>query len=88
MEKQGNSEAITIVVDHAIQELARRILSVMSCSCLPEDFSDNGMSYIVDNSGLKARVTCAILNKAKMLKSSSPESLLHYVKLLAMCLSQ
>ncbi|KAM0822624.1 hypothetical protein ACQ4PT_071382 [Festuca glaucescens] len=84
MEKQGNSDAFTIAVNHALQELSRRILSATSCSCLPEEFSDNGMSYMVENSGLKAGVTCSMVNKAQMLKSFSPECLLHYVKSLAL----
>ncbi|KAM0888124.1 hypothetical protein ACQ4PT_028492 [Festuca glaucescens] len=84
MEKQGNSDAFTIAVNHALQELSRRILSATSCSCLPEEFSDNGMSYMVENSGLKVGVTCSMVNKAEMLKSFSPESLLHYVKSLAL----
>lgn len=89
MEKQGNSDdAFTIAVNHALQELSRRILSATSCSCLPEEFSDNGMSYMVENSGLKAGVTCSIVNKAQMLKSFSPEYLLHYVTSLALCPGQ
>jgi hypothetical protein len=89
MEKQGNSDdAFTIAVNHALQELSRRILSATSCSCLPEEFSDNGMSYMVENSGLKAGVTCSMVNKAQMLKSFSPEYLLHYVTSLALCPGQ
>uniref|UniRef100_A0ACD5T9L1 Uncharacterized protein n=1 Tax=Avena sativa TaxID=4498 RepID=A0ACD5T9L1_AVESA len=83
MEKQGNSDAFTIAVNHALQELSRRILSATSCSCLPEELSDNGMSYVVENSGLKAGVTSSTVNKAEMLKHFSPESLLRYVKSLA-----
>ena len=84
MEKQGNSDAFTISVNHALQELSRRILWAASCSCLPEEIADIGMSYMVENSGLKAGVTCSTVNQAEMLKSFSPESLLRYVKSLAL----
>ncbi|CAM0955147.1 unnamed protein product [Alopecurus aequalis] len=84
MEKQENSDAFTISVNHALQELSRRILSATSCSCLPEELSENAMSYVVENSGLKTGVTCSKVNQAEMLKSFSPESLLRYVRSLAL----
>uniref|UniRef100_A0ACD5U1Z0 Uncharacterized protein n=1 Tax=Avena sativa TaxID=4498 RepID=A0ACD5U1Z0_AVESA len=84
MEKQGNSDTFTIAVTNALQELSRRILSATSCSCLPEELSDGGMSYLLENSGLKAGVTTSTVNKAEMLKHFSAESLVCYVKSLAL----
>nr|BAJ88753.1 predicted protein [Hordeum vulgare subsp. vulgare] len=84
MEKQCNSDAFAIAVNGALQELSRRILAAASCSCLPEELSENGMSYIGENAGLKTGFTCSKVNQAEILKYFSPEHLLHYMKLLAL----
>uniref|UniRef100_A0ACD5TG35 Uncharacterized protein n=1 Tax=Avena sativa TaxID=4498 RepID=A0ACD5TG35_AVESA len=84
MEKQSSSDAFVGSVNYALEELSRRILSGMSCSCLPEELSDNGMSYMVENAGLKDGVTCSSVNRSEILTCFSPESLLHYIKSLAL----
>ena len=84
MEKQSSADAFVGSVNYALEELSRRILSGMSCSCLPEELSDNGMSYMVENAGLKDAVTCSTVNRSEILTSFSPESLLHYIKSLAL----
>uniref|UniRef100_A0A804UGS9 PWWP domain-containing protein n=1 Tax=Zea mays TaxID=4577 RepID=A0A804UGS9_MAIZE len=84
MEKQSSSDAFVGSVNNALEELSRRILSGMSCSCLPEELADNGMSYTVDNAGLKDGVTCSAVNRPEILNCFSPENLLHYIKELAL----
>ncbi|KAF8719534.1 hypothetical protein HU200_024263 [Digitaria exilis] len=84
MEKQSSSDAFVGSVNNALEELSRRILSGMSCSCLPEELADNGMSYTVDNAGLKDGVTCSAVNRSEIINSFSPENLLHYIKDLAL----
>ncbi|GJM88817.1 hypothetical protein PR202_ga04930 [Eleusine coracana subsp. coracana] len=84
MEKQSSSDAFVGSVNNALEELSRRILSGMSCSCLPEELSDSGMSYTVENAGLKDGVTCSAVNRFEILKCFSPENLLHYIKELAL----
>uniref|UniRef100_A0A0E0HFN3 PWWP domain-containing protein n=1 Tax=Oryza nivara TaxID=4536 RepID=A0A0E0HFN3_ORYNI len=84
MEKQSSSDAFVSSVNYALEELSRRILSGMSCSCLPEELSDNGMSYMVENAGLKDGVTCSAVNRSEILSCCSPENLLNYVKSLAL----
>ncbi|PUZ65613.1 hypothetical protein GQ55_3G238800 [Panicum hallii var. hallii] len=84
MEKQSSSDAFVGSVNNALEELSRRILSGMSCSCLPEELADNGMSYTVDNAGLKEGVTCSAVNRPEIIKGFSPENLLHYIKELAL----
>ncbi|XP_062179866.1 uncharacterized protein LOC133884457 isoform X2 [Phragmites australis] len=84
MEKQSSSDAFVGSVNNALEELSRRILSGMSCSCLPEELSDSGMSYTVENAGLKDGVTCSAVNRSEILKCFSPENLLHYIKELAL----
>ncbi|KAE8812507.1 Serine/threonine-protein kinase ATM [Hordeum vulgare] len=84
MEKQSSADSFVGSVNYALEELSRRILSGMSCSCLPEELSDNGMSYMVENAGLKDGVTCSAVNRSEILASFSPESLLQYVKSLAL----
>lgn len=84
MEKQSSSDAFVGSVNNALEELSRRILSGMSCSCLPEELADNGMSYTVDNAGLKDGVTCSAVNRPEILNCFSPEKLLHYIKELAL----
>ncbi|KAJ1263268.1 hypothetical protein BS78_09G170500 [Paspalum vaginatum] len=84
MEKQSSSDAFVGSVNNALEELSRRILSGMSCSCLPEELADNGMSYTVDNAGLKDGVTCSAVNRPEILKCFNPENLLHYIKDLAL----
>ncbi|CAL4893972.1 unnamed protein product [Urochloa decumbens] len=84
MEKQSTSDAFVGSVNNALEELSRRILSGMSCSCLPEELADNGMSYTVDNAGLKDGVTCSAVNRPEILNCFSPEKLLHYIKELAL----
>ncbi|CAM0955145.1 unnamed protein product [Alopecurus aequalis] len=84
MEKQSSSDAFVGSVNYALEELSRRILSGMSCSCLPEELSDNGMSYMVENAGLKEGVTCSTVNRSEILTCFSPQSLLHYIKSLAL----
>ncbi|KAL6610352.1 hypothetical protein ACP70R_040321 [Stipagrostis hirtigluma subsp. patula] len=84
MEKQSSSEAFVGSVNNALEELSRRILSGMSCSCLPEELCDNGMSYVVENAGLKDGVTCSTVNRLEILKCFSPINLLHYIKDLAL----
>ncbi|KAF0923855.1 hypothetical protein E2562_007713 [Oryza meyeriana var. granulata] len=84
MEKQSSSDAFVSSVNYALEELSRRILSGMSCSCLPEELSDNGMSYMVENAGLKDGVTCSAVNRSEILSCFSPENLLNYVKSLAL----
>jgi len=84
MEKQSSSDAFVGSVNNALEELSRRILSGMSCSCLPEELADNGMSYTVDNAGLKEGVTCSAVNRSEIIKCFSPENLLHYIKELAL----
>ncbi|WVZ98867.1 hypothetical protein U9M48_044242 [Paspalum notatum var. saurae] len=84
MEKQSSSDAFVGSVNNALEELSRRILSGMSCSCLPDELADNGMSYTVDNAGLKDGVTCSAVNRPEILKCFNPENLLHYIKDLAL----
>ncbi|CAN6332782.1 unnamed protein product [Urochloa humidicola] len=84
MEKQSTSDAFVGSVNNALEELSRRILSGMSCSCLPEELADNGMSYTVDNAGLKDGVTCSTVNRPEILNCFSPDKLLHYIKELAL----
>ncbi|XP_062231610.1 uncharacterized protein LOC133929043 [Phragmites australis] len=84
MEKQSSSDAFVSSVNNALEELSRRILSGMSCSCLPEELSDSGMSYTVENAGLKDGVTCSAVNRSEILKCFSPANLLHYIKELAL----
>lgn len=84
MEKQSTSDAFVGSVNNALEELSRRILSGMSCSCLPEELADNGMSYTVDNAGLKDGVTCSAVNRPEILNCFSPQNLLHYIKELAL----
>jgi hypothetical protein len=84
MEKQSSSDAFVGSVNNALEELSRRILSGMSCSCLPEELADSGMSYTVENAGLKDGVTCSAVNRFEILKCFSPENLLHYIKELAL----
>ncbi|KAM0888126.1 hypothetical protein ACQ4PT_028493 [Festuca glaucescens] len=84
MEKQSSSDSFVGSVNYALEELSRRILSGMSCSCLPEELSDNGMSYMVENAGLKDGVTCSAVNRSEILTCFSPENLLHYIKSLAL----
>ncbi|CAN6346530.1 unnamed protein product [Urochloa humidicola] len=84
MEKQSTSDAFVGSVNNALEELSRRILSGMSCSCLPEELADNGMSYTVDNAGLKDAVTCSAVNRPEILNCFSPDKLLHYIKELAL----
>jgi hypothetical protein len=84
MEKECTSDDSINAVNHALEELSRRILSGMSCPCLPDELSDSGMSYIVENHGLKDGVTCSTANKAEVLKCFDPENLLQYVKSLAL----
>ncbi|TVU19720.1 hypothetical protein EJB05_35889, partial [Eragrostis curvula] len=84
MEKQCSSDDFINAVNHALEEFSRRVLSGMSCSCLPEELSDSGMSYMVENHGLKDGVTCCTVNKAEFLKYFNSENLLHYVKSLAL----
>ncbi|KQK05854.1 uncharacterized protein LOC100832128 isoform X1 [Brachypodium distachyon] len=84
MEKQSSSDAFVSSVNYALEELSRRILSGMSCACLPEELSDNGMSYMVENAGLKDGVTCSAVNRSEILACFSPASLLHYVRSLAL----
>uniref|UniRef100_A0A0E0L3I8 PWWP domain-containing protein n=1 Tax=Oryza punctata TaxID=4537 RepID=A0A0E0L3I8_ORYPU len=84
MEKQSSSDAFVSSVNYALEELSRRILSGMSCSCLPEELSDNGMSYMVENAGLKDGVTCSAVNRSEILSCFSAENLLNYVKSLAL----
>ncbi|OEL29225.1 hypothetical protein BAE44_0009754 [Dichanthelium oligosanthes] len=84
MEKQSTSDAFVGSVNNALEELSRRILSGMSCSCLPEELADNGMSYTVDNAGLKDGVTCSAVNRPEILNCFSPENLLHFIKELAL----
>ncbi|XP_062179468.1 PWWP domain-containing protein 5-like [Phragmites australis] len=84
MEKQSSSDEFVNAVNHALEEFSRRVLSGMSCSCLPEELSDSGMSYLVENHGLREGVTCSTANRAEVLKYFRPENLLHYVKSLAL----
>ncbi|KAL5202484.1 hypothetical protein ABZP36_013436 [Zizania latifolia] len=84
MEKQSGSDAFVSSVNYALEELSRRILSGMSCSCLPEELSDNGMSYMVENAGLKDGVTCSAVNRSEILSCFSQENLLDYIKSLAL----
>ncbi|KAG8044765.1 hypothetical protein GUJ93_ZPchr0079g2784 [Zizania palustris] len=84
MEKQSSSDAFVSSVNYALEELSRRILSGMSCSCLPEELSDNGMSYMVENAGLKDGVTCSAVNRSEILACFCPENLLNYIKSLAL----
>uniref|UniRef100_A0A0D9WHF4 PWWP domain-containing protein n=1 Tax=Leersia perrieri TaxID=77586 RepID=A0A0D9WHF4_9ORYZ len=84
MEKQSTSGAFVSSVNYALEELSRRILSGMTCSCLPEEPSDNGMSYMVENAGLKEGVTCSAVNRPEILSCFSSENLLNYVKSLAL----
>ncbi|KAL5231990.1 hypothetical protein ABZP36_030766 [Zizania latifolia] len=84
MEKQSSSDTFVSSVNYALEELSRRILSGMSCSCLPEELSDNGMSYMVENAGLKDGVTCSAVNRSEILACFSPENLLNYIKSLAL----
>ncbi|KAL6841376.1 hypothetical protein ACP4OV_028894 [Aristida adscensionis] len=83
MEKQSSSDEFVNAVNHALEELSRRILSGMGCPCLPEDISDSGMSYTVDNSGLREGVPCSTVNRAEVLNYFRPENLLQYVGSLA-----
>ncbi|VAH20050.1 unnamed protein product [Triticum turgidum subsp. durum] len=84
MEKQSSLDSFVGSVNYALEELSRRILSGMSCACLPEELSDSGMSYMVENAGLKDGVTCSTVNRSEILASFSPESLLRYVRSLAL----
>lgn len=84
MEKQSSSDSFVGSVNYALEELSRRILSGMSCACLPEELSDSGMSYMVENAGLKDGVTCSTVNRSEILASFSPESLLRYIRSLAL----
>jgi hypothetical protein len=74
MEKQSSSDAFVGSVNNALEELSRRVLSGLSCSCLPEELADNGMSYTVDNAGLKDGVTCSAVNRPEILNYFSPKS--------------
>jgi hypothetical protein len=74
MEKQSSSDAFVGSVNNALEELSRRVLSGLSCSCLPEELADNGMSYTVDNAGLKDGVTCSAVNRPEILNCFSPKS--------------
>ncbi|KAF6985059.1 hypothetical protein CFC21_002971 [Triticum aestivum] len=84
MEKQSSLDSFVGSVNYALEELSRRILSGMSCACLPEELSDSGMSYMVENAGLKDGVTCSTVNRSEILASFSPESLLRYIRSLAL----
>jgi hypothetical protein len=84
MEKQSSQDSFVGSVNYALEELSRRILSGMSCSCLPEELSDNGMSYMVENAGLKDGVTCSAVNRSEILTCFSPENLLQYIRSLAL----
>ncbi|KAM0828949.1 hypothetical protein ACQ4PT_067196 [Festuca glaucescens] len=84
MEKQSSQDSFVGSVNYALEELSRRILSGMSCSCLPEELSDNGMSYMVENAGLKDGVTCSSVNRSEILTCFSPTNLLHYIRSLAL----
>ncbi|OEL29228.1 hypothetical protein BAE44_0009753 [Dichanthelium oligosanthes] len=82
-EKSSSDEFIN-AVNHALEELLRGILVGMSCPCSPEELSDSGMSYLVENHGLREGVTCSTTNWAEVFKIFHPEIFLHYVKLLAL----
>ncbi|KAK3135346.1 hypothetical protein QOZ80_5BG0417850 [Eleusine coracana subsp. coracana] len=84
MEKQCSSDDFIDAVNHALEELSRRILLGMSCSCLSDELSDSGMIHLVDNQGLRDGVTCSTANKAEVLKFFHPDNLFHYVKSLAL----
>ncbi|KAL6610351.1 hypothetical protein ACP70R_040320 [Stipagrostis hirtigluma subsp. patula] len=84
MEKQSSSDEFINAVNHALEELSRRILSGMSCRCLPEDISNSGMSYTVENHGLREGVTCSTVNRSEVLEYFRSENLLHYVNSLAL----
>ncbi|AQK86544.1 Putative PWWP domain family protein [Zea mays] len=84
MEKQSSSDGFVGSVNNALEELSRRVLSGLSCSCLAEELADNGMSYTVDNAGLKDGVTCSAVNRPEILNCFSPENLLNYIKELAL----
>ncbi|CAN6337365.1 unnamed protein product [Urochloa humidicola] len=84
MEKQSSSDEFVNAVNHALEELLRRILIGMSCPCSPEELSDSGMSYFVENYGIREGVMCSTANRAEVLKCFRPEHLLHYVKSLAL----
>ncbi|KAF0923856.1 hypothetical protein E2562_007714 [Oryza meyeriana var. granulata] len=84
MVNQSNSDAFISSVNLALEEISRWILSGMCCSCLPEELSDNGMSYMVENSGLRDGVTCSRVTQAEILECFSPEKFLSYIKSLVL----
>ncbi|KAK8457628.1 hypothetical protein SEVIR_3G218900v4 [Setaria viridis] len=84
MEKQSSSDEFVNAINHALEELLRRILIGMSCPCAPEELSDSRMSYLVENHGLREGVVCSTANRAEVLEHFHPENLLHYVKSLAL----
>ncbi|PUZ65616.1 hypothetical protein GQ55_3G238900 [Panicum hallii var. hallii] len=90
MEKQSNSDMFVNAVNHALEELVRQILLGMSCLCSPEELSvsESGMSYLVENHGLRDGVTSSTTNRAEVLKHFCPKNLVQYVKLLALCPGQ
>ncbi|XP_025806247.1 uncharacterized protein LOC112884855 [Panicum hallii] len=90
MEKQSNSDMFVNAVNHALEELARQILLGMSCLSSPEELSvsESGMSYLVENHGLRDGVTSSTTNRAEVLKHFCPKNLVQYVKLLALCPGQ
>lgn len=84
MANQSNSDAFISSVNLALEEISRRILSGMCCFCLPEALSDNCMSYMVENSGLRDGVTCSKVTRSEILECFNAENFLSYLKSLAL----